>query len=98
MFLQRTWVLLRPWSSHPEFTPLLYHTGTVDWAVSWSADVYAQLGRVEEAEGVRDCLSGRFQADRVSGALQMSVSPGTELLSLWVIGFLLPSRTDSSNL
>lgn len=72
--------------------------GTVNYVLSWSAEVCAQLGCVEEVEGVGDCLSGRFQADKLSGALQTSVSPGTKLLSLWVIGFLLPSRTGSSNL
>lgn len=70
----------------------------VAWVTSQSAEVCAQLERMTEVERVGGCLSGRFPADRLSGALPTSVSPGTELLSLWVIGFLLPSRTGFGNL
>lgn len=90
--------LLWSWFGIPEFTPLLCNLSIVAWVTSWSAEVCAQLGRMTEVERVGDCLSGRFPADRLSGALQTSVSLGTELLSLWVIGFLLPSRMGFSNL
>ena len=33
----------------------------------WSAEVCAQLGLMEDVEGVGDCLSGSFQVDGLSG-------------------------------
>lgn len=71
---------------------------TVAWMISSSAEVHAQLRSVEEVEESETACQEGFKQTGCWAALQTSVSLGTKLLSLWVIEFLLPSRTSSGNL
>lgn len=62
-------LLVRP-PRIPSFAPQSVHCGGVR---AWSTEVCAQLGYVE---GVEDYLSGRFQADSLSGHPADKCLPG----------------------